>query len=201
MRFDRRSFLRAGLAGCLAAGAFRPAMAAAPEAAAERTIAGLARALLAENAGRVAATDVVGIANYAAPSWRPRFHLVDMAEGRITSFLVAHGRGSDPGHTGWLRLFSNDVGSNASSSGAYVTGERYVGKHGLSMRLSGLDPENSNAERRAIVIHAAWYVSDEMIGKHGKVGRSEGCFALSDSDLGAVLERLGPGRLLYAGRF
>lgn len=192
--------LRAGFAGVVAAGA-APALALAADGPDERSLIGFGRELLARNAAQVARTDLVGIANYATPSWRPRFHLIDMASGRISSFLVSHGRGSDPGHTGWLRRFSNDIGSNASSSGAYLTGELYVGKHGRSMRLVGLEPENSNAEKRAIVVHAAWYVSNEMIDRHGKLGRSEGCFAFSETDLDEMLARLGPGRLLYAGRF
>jgi hypothetical protein len=90
-----------------------------------------------------------------------------------------------------------------SSPGAYRTGDYYSGKHGRSQRLTGLDPENSNAEPRAIVIHGAWYVSDAMVRQHGKLGRSEGCFAFDETNgsLEEVLTRLGPGRLLYAGRF
>lgn len=191
--------LRAGAASLLAAGAAATSALAA-EATGERSLLSLGRELLARNAAQVASTDLVGIANYAAPSWRPRFHLIDMANGRVSSFLVSHGRGSDPGHTGWVRRFSNDIGSNASSSGAYLTSDLYVGKHGRSMRLAGLDPENSNAEKRAIVVHGAWYVSNDMIDKHGKLGRSEGCFAFSETDLDEVMARLGPGRLLFAGR-
>lgn len=124
-----------------------------------------------------------------------------MTTGTVASHLTAHGRGSDPAHTGWLKSFSNDIGSNASSDGAYVTGVQYDGKYGRAIRLAGLDARNSNAEARAIVIHQAWYVSDAMLAKYGKLGRSEGCFALSDAGLGAALEALGPGRLLYAGKF
>lgn len=160
----------------------------------------LARSLLQRNDARISRHDVVALADFSAPSWTPRFHLVDVANGEVASLLTAHGRGSDPSHTGWLKSFSNDVGSNASSNGAYVTGPQYDGKYGRAMRLEGLDPENSNAERRAIVIHQAWYVSDDMIAKYGKLGRSEGCFALSDDGLQQTLVRLGPGRLLFAGK-
>ena len=68
------------------------------------------------------------------------------------------------------------------------------------MRLEGLDPTNSNAASRAIVVHGAWYVSEEMIGQHGMLGRSEGCFAVAPSSLDEILTRLGPGRLIYAGQ-
>lgn len=161
----------------------------------------LARRRLRENTGRIDAHDIVAIADFSAPSGRRRFHLVDMRAPSVTSLLVAHGRGSDPAHSGWLKRFSNDIGSNATSSGAYRTGPIYEGKYGRSMRLVGLDAENSNAAARAIVIHPAWYVGDEMISKYGKLGRSEGCFALSSAGLDATLDILGPGRLLVAGRF
>ncbi len=144
--------------------------------------------------------DYIGIADFSAPSRVPRFHLLDMASGRSRPLLVAHGRGSDPDHSGWVERFSNLPGSAASSQGAYLTGDLYQGKHGRSRRLVGLDPDNSNAEARAIVIHAAWYVSPDMVRQHGKLGRSEGCFAFSDTDLDVVLDRLGPGRLIYADK-
>lgn len=78
-------------------------------------------------------------------------------------------------------------------------GEDYVGRHGRSRRLIGLDPENSNVEVRRIVIHAARYVSPE-IAQRGKLGRSEGCLALAEADIAQVLERLGPGRMIYAAK-
>jgi len=146
--------------------------------------------------------DLVGIADFSLPSSVPRFYLVDTQAGRVDqTFLVAHGRGSDPRHIGRVQRFSNEIGSNASSEGAYRTGERYVGKHGRSIRLDGLDPTNSNAETRAIVIHSAPYVSAAVLQAQGKLGRSEGCFVFSDEDHEVVLERLGPDRLLLAGMY
>jgi len=90
--------------------------------------------------------------------------------------------------------------SNATSAGAYRTAAAYLGAHGHSIRLDGLDPTNSNAAARAIVVHGAWYVSEEIIGRCGMLGRSEGCLAVSHSSLDEVLTRLGPGRLIYAGK-
>jgi hypothetical protein len=189
---DRRTLLGAAALGLVS----RPARALAARSPAE-----VAREGLQRHAARIAAEDMVGIADFAAPSRLPRFFLVDMAAGTADALLVSHGRGSDPAHRGWVERFSNHPGSFASSAGAYLTGEPYVGRHGRSQRLVGLDPENSNAEVRAIVIHGAWYVSPDMVARYGKLGRSEGCFAFSDADLATVLARLGPGRLLYAGKF
>jgi hypothetical protein len=75
-----------------------------------------------------------------------------------------------------------------------------MGAHGHSIRLEGLDPTNSNALARAIVVHGAWYVSEEMIGVSGMLGRSQGCFAVTNSSLPEIMTRLAPGRLIYADK-
>ena len=157
-----------------------------------------ARAGLARAGARLERRDVVAVADFAKPSRAPRLHLVDMAGGKVETLLVAHGRGSDPQHTGWLQSFSNAPGSAATSSGDYLTSNYYLGAHGPSMRLRGLDATNCNAEEREIVVHAAWYVGPDMVLEHGRLGRSEGCFAVSPADLPKVLVRLGPGHLLVA---
>lgn len=145
-------------------------------------------------------TDKIGIADFSAPSRDPRFHVVDLASGQVTSHRVAHGRGSDRAHTGYLENFSNDFGSNATSNGAYTTADFYHGKYGLSLRVNGLDWTNSNALDRAIVIHSAWYAEDDMIAIHGKLGRSEGCFAFGRDSHFQVMRELGDGRLVYADK-
>jgi len=192
----RRGFLTAA---AVAAGAL-----AAPRAVASGGRPSLvehAEAALRRHRGAIAHDDVVGLANFSPASKVSRLHLVDMRKRTHSSVLVAHGRGSDPAHTGFLHRFSNEPGSNCTSEGAYRTSDYYVGSHGHSMRLDGLESTNSNARSRAIVVHGAWYVSDEMIREHGVLGRSEGCFAVSERDLAQVLDRLGPGRLIVAGKF
>lgn len=162
----------------------------------------LRRALAALDAqgAHIPRRDRIAIADFAAPSSQARFHIVDLVGGNSQSFLVAHGSGSDPTHTGWLHRFSNDEGSNASCEGAFVTQDYYVGKHGRSQRIVGLDGTNSNALTRAIVIHAAWYANADMIPTHGMLGRSQGCFAVGESDLDRVFSRLGAGRMIYAAK-
>ena len=159
-----------------------------------------ARASFDRHRSQLRYTDVVGIADFSRPSNEHRFFLLDTASGRVSNHLVAHGRGSDPVHSGLLQRFSNQIGSEASSQGGYRTGEYYHGKYGRSLRLSGLDWSNSNAETRAIVVHSAWYAEPEQLAAHGKLGRSEGCFALPYNSLQQVLARLGPGRFLYADK-
>ena len=159
-----------------------------------------ALASLDAHGGRIANRDRIAIADFAAPSAQPRFHLLDLANGTSKSFLVAHGLGSDPAHTGWLQRFSNQDGSNASCEGAFATADYYVGKHGQSQRLIGLDATNNNALARAIVVHAAWYSNPDMIRTHGMLGRSQGCFAVGEADLDEVFRHLGPGRMIYAAK-
>lgn len=192
----RRRFLETSLVSLGLAAAARPALALASDPA----VVAAAKRGLERVGARAALRDVVGVADFSQPSRAPRLHLVDLASGRVDSLLVAHGRGSDPEHTGWVSRFSNAPRSEATSEGDYVTGGYYVGHHGRSMRLAGLDPTNSNAESREIVVHSAWYVSPQVAREHGVLGRSEGCFAVSEADLPQVLDRLGPGRLLVAGK-
>jgi hypothetical protein len=159
-----------------------------------------ALAALEQHREHIACRDVIGIADFSLPSRTPRFHVLRLADGSVRSHLVAHGRGSDPAHTGWLERFSNEPHSFATSAGAYLTDNVYFGGHGRSIRLDGLDASNSNAAARAIVVHGAWYVSDEMVGHTGMLGRSEGCLAVAESSLEEILSCLGPGRLIYAGK-
>ena len=195
-----RRRLMGGAVAAMTAAVARPTMAMRAETSIKPALMRRAMAALDRNRSRVGVGDVIGIADFSLASREPRFHLVDILSGATTTLLVAHGRGSDPAHSGWLQRFSNVPGSAASSAGAYLTGDIYQGKHGRSRRLIGLDPENNNAEARAIVIHAAWYVGPEMVRDHGKLGRSEGCLAVSEHDLAMVLDRLGPGRLIYADK-
>jgi hypothetical protein len=159
-----------------------------------------ARASFDRHRSSLAHTDVVGIADFSRPSRDHRFFLLNTANGNVSNHLVAHGRGSDPDHSGYVERFSNAMGSEASSQGAYVTDDFYEGKYGRSIRLSGLDWSNSNAHARAIVVHHAWYAEPDQLEQYGKLGRSEGCFALPYSSLQQALARLGPGRLLYADK-
>lgn len=191
---DRRMLLAGGAAAILAPAA--PAMASFDESRLRET----AHKQLSRAKDWVWLRDTVGLADFSRPSWEPRFFIVDMIGGKVRPFLVTHGRGSDPMHAGHLAYFSNIPESQATSRGAYITHTWYEGKYGTSLRLSGLENDNSNAANRAIVCHGAWYANPDMIGKWGKLGRSEGCFAFPEANLMEIIARLGPGRLLYADK-
>lgn len=144
--------------------------------------------------------NIVGIADFGVHSSIPRFHFANLESGKVRSFLVSHGSGSDPEHDGFLNGFSNTPGSNATSRGAYISWEWYKGKYGTSIRLGGLDPENSNALPRAIVMHPAKYASKAHVDRWGRLGRSNGCLAMGPDDFREALWHLSGGRLIYADR-
>jgi hypothetical protein len=198
---DRRNLLKAG--GAAIAAAALPARVfaqASPLSERERAIMDIARREIAKAGSVLWRTDIAGIADFTVHSSIPRLHFANLEAGTMRSFLVAHGTGSDPDHTGYLQSFSNELGSNATSRGAYVSWEWYKGKYGTSIRLGGLDPDNSNALDRAIVMHSAEYANAEHVAKWGRLGRSNGCFAMGTEDFNEALWHLSGGRLLYADR-
>lgn len=121
--------------------------------------------------------DLLTLIDFSQSSNTKRLWIIDMATNTVLyNTLVAHGRNSGDE---FATAFSNDSSSNKSSLGFYATGEIYQGKHGASLRLDGLEQGiNSNARSRAVVMHAADYVSESFIKAHKRLGRSQGCPAL-----------------------
>ncbi|MGD9140242.1 MAG: murein L,D-transpeptidase catalytic domain family protein [bacterium] len=117
---------------------------------------------------------IITIIDYTLPSTEERLAVIDLdARELLHKSLVAHGRNTGENYA---EDFSNEPGSLQSSLGFYVTEDDYVGAHGKSLKLSGVDTlYNDNAERRYIVVHGAWYCSEEFIEKYGRLGRSWGC--------------------------
>lgn len=173
---------------------------AAPNPAYDRKVLEIARREVERAGARLWRRDIVGIADFARASTLPRFHFVNLEDGTMRSFHVSHGRGSDPAHSGFLQQFSNVPGSEATSRGAYLTAEWYTGKYGTSIRLVGMDQDNYTALERAIVMHPATYASAAHIARFGKLGRSEGCFAMGPENFNEALWHLSGGRLLFADR-
>jgi hypothetical protein len=148
-------------------------------------------------AGGVPARPVLTVIDYSLASRERRLWVLDLAHARILAHeLVAHGRGSGDD---LARRFSNRPGSLESSLGTFVTGPVYRGRHGLSLRLRGLDPGlNDQAEARAIVVHGAPYVSETVARKLGRLGRSQGCPALSPDVAARVIDLIRDGTVLFA---
>lgn len=144
----------------------------------------------------VAAARIVGVIDYSLPSSQPRLWIFDRESSRLlVHALVAHGSGS--GEASATR-FSNRHGSRQSSLGLFRASESYQGRNGYSLRLDGLDPGvNDQARPRAIVLHGAWYVSREFLGRHGRLGRSWGCPAVELELAREVIDALRDGGALY----
>ena len=124
-----------------------------------------------------------------------RFFLIDLRSNKIIrKSKVAHGRNSGGE---FAKYFSNKVGSYKSSIGFYKTAETYREKHGLSLRLDGLESSNSNARKRAIVMHSADYVSDLFIKKYGRLGRSLGCPSLPKEGFSEIIKCIKNGSVLF----
>lgn len=197
---DRRNFLASGaIAAAALASPMRLAAQAAPDARTRRVL-DIAREQV-ERAGDVLwRRDKAAIIDFGVHSSVPRFHIANLEAGTVRSLLVSHGSGSDPEHDGWLNDFSNLHDSWATSRGRYVSWEWYEGRYGTSMRLEGLEESNSNAYPRAIVMHAADYATPAHVQRWGRLGRSNGCFAIGPEEFSSALYHLSSGRLLFADR-
>lgn len=121
--------------------------------------------------------EILTIVDFSLSSTQERMWVIDMKTQKvILKSLVAHGRNSG---SEYATDFSNENESYKSSLGFYVTGETYKGKHGLSLRLDGMEfGINHNARARAVVVHGADYVSQSFIKNTGRLGRSQGCPAV-----------------------
>jgi hypothetical protein len=137
------------------------------------------------------------VIDYSLPSTSKRLWVIDLARRRVLfNELVAHG--SNSGDT-YAYAFSNRVGSRQSSLGLFRTDETYYGRHGLSLRLSGLEPGfNDKARERTIVMHGAPYVSDGAVSVLGSLGRSWGCPALPEAVNDRVIDRIQGGSAVFA---
>lgn len=137
---------------------------------------------------------VMGVIDYKQHNSKERFYIIDMESGRVETYLTAHGKNSDPDFDGYATKFSNTPDSNTTSLGFFLTAETYYGSNGYSLRLDGLSTTNSNARKRAIVIHGAEYVTPGP-----KIGRSYGCPAVEMRYHQELIDQIKGGSLLYAG--
>uniref|UniRef100_Q01WV6 YkuD domain-containing protein n=1 Tax=Solibacter usitatus (strain Ellin6076) TaxID=234267 RepID=Q01WV6_SOLUE len=142
-------------------------------------------------------SDVVTVIDYTKPSTERRLWVFDLAHTRVLfQELAAHGKNS--GDNQAVR-FSNARNSLMTSIGAFLTGETYIGQHGLSLRLQGLEKGvNDNSMDRALVIHAAAYVSDALAKARGRIGRSWGCPAVRPEISRSLIQTVQGGSLVLA---
>ncbi|MBX7249282.1 MAG: murein L,D-transpeptidase catalytic domain family protein [Caulobacteraceae bacterium] len=154
---------------------------------------------LGRHGERIPNRDSMYLVDFDIHSSRPRLYRLNLQTGEVDSFRTAHGRGSDPAHTGYAERFSNVPESYTSSLGSYVTAGMSSGSlHAENVLLDGLDYTNSNARERAIIVHAADYCEPSYLRAFGKLGRSNGCFSVSGQDLAVLRPAMASGRLIFA---
>jgi L,D-transpeptidase catalytic domain len=124
--------------------------------------------------------DILTVIDFSMSSTKKRLWVIDLSTNTILyNSLVAHGMNSGGEYA---KNFSNSPSSNKSSLGFYTTGETYMGKHGLSLKLDGQERGiNSNARSRAVVMHGASYANPSILRSQGYLGRSQGCPAIPEA--------------------
>ena len=134
---------------------------------------------------------------FSQPSTARRLWIFDLnRKTLVLRDLVAHGKESGEN---FATSFSNTEGSNQSSLGLFSTQESYVGSHGYSLRMDGLEPGiNDQARERAIVIHPADYVNPLWSKTQGRIGRSLGCPAVRPQVARKVVDKLKNGQFMFA---
>lgn len=139
----------------------------------------------------------LAVIDFSLPSSQPRLWLFDLeARTLVLQEFVAHGQGSGDN---FAQSFSNIDGSHQSSLGLFRTSESYMGQHGYSLRMDGLEAGiNDKARARALVIHAADYVAESWIKDQGRIGRSQGCPAVRPEVARMVIDNLKGGQFLFS---
>jgi L,D-transpeptidase-like protein len=146
--------------------------------------------------GTILNDNIISIIDFSLPSTEKRLYVVDLKNYQVLyKTYVAHGRNSG---TVMANSFSNNPSSFKSSLGFYKTLGTYVGKHGYSLKLQGLEEGiNDKALERAIVMHGADYVNPSYIPKLGYIGRSQGCPAVSAREATPIINTIKNGSCLF----
>ena len=146
--------------------------------------------------GRLLNDSIISVIDFSLPSSAKRFYIIDLKNYKLLfNTYVAHGRNSGKE---FASSFSNTLSSFKSSPGFYITGNTYMGKHGRSLKLEGLEKGiNDNAEKRAVVIHGADYVNESLIAARGYIGRSLGCPAVSPKENEPIINTIKEGTCLF----
>jgi L,D-transpeptidase catalytic domain len=154
------------------------------------------KAMLGKSKITLSNSNIISIIDFTKPSTAKRFFVIDIINKKILfETYIAHGKNSGENYA---TSFSNKEGSLKSSLGFYKTLETYNGSHGFSLQLDGVEKGfNSNAKSRAIVIHAADYVSEDFIKQNGRLGRSWGCPALNKEVYKLIINTIKKGSCLF----
>lgn len=143
--------------------------------------------------GKLNNPDILTICDFTQSSGNKRMYIIDIKKFKVLmTTYVAHGKNSG---LSYARKFSNRPESLESSLGFYLTRNPYLGEHGVSLKLCGLENGfNDNAERRAVVVHGADYIGGEH---RGIMGRSFGCPAVPEKSAEKVINLIKGGTCLF----
>jgi hypothetical protein len=140
---------------------------------------------------------ILTVIDYSKPSSSERLWVFDVThEKLLLHTYVAHGKnsgGTTPTH------FSNQNESKETSLGTYVTQDTYIGAHGYSLNIKGLEKGfNDQAYTRRVVVHGASYVEPEFIKSLGHAGRSFGCLAVAQTLSKSFINLIKDGTVIFA---
>lgn len=148
--------------------------------------------------GTVENPNILTVVDYSKPSTEKRLWVLDLKTDTVLmNTLVAQGKNTG---LNYATHFSNDPSSHETSLGVYTTGmSPYFGKHGRSLKVYGLEKGiNNNAYSRAIEIHGASYVSASVAESMGRLGRTFGCFGVSQDAINKIVNYTQGGSVLFA---
>lgn len=136
------------------------------------------------------------ICDLSKSSLKKRLYIIDINNNKLVRHTyVAHGKNSG---LEYATSFSNTPESLQTSLGFYITDQTYIGKHGLSLRLQGVDPGfNDKAMARTIVMHGAAYVSEARASSGTYMGRSWGCPAVPEKESADIITTIKNGTCLF----
>jgi hypothetical protein len=136
------------------------------------------------------------IVDFSQSSRNKRLYIIDLQEMKVfLNTYVAHGRNSG---REYATTFSNRPESHKSSLGFYITGNTYVGAHGLSLQIKGVERGiNDKAWARKIVVHGAKYVGDSFIEENPFIGRSYGCPAVPSAERDMIINAIKEGSCMF----
>jgi hypothetical protein len=141
--------------------------------------------------------EILTVCDYSLSSNVKRLWIINLSENKVLlNTYVAHGQGTGEE---FATTFSNRENSHQSSLGFYITGDTYIGEHGLSLYLHGMDQNYNNAAyQRSIVLHGAAYVSEIFIRQNKRLGRSWGCPAVSEELAPEIISLIKEGTCFFS---
>jgi 3-phenylpropionate/cinnamic acid dioxygenase small subunit len=132
----------------------------------------------------------VVIIDYTKPMLTDRLFLINME----TKEIILKTQVSHAIKTGkiYAKHFSNEIGSEKSCYGGFITSETYYGRYGYSLIVDGKDKGiNDNARTRKIIFHSTKKMTNP------KYPLTYGCFATTDDVNLKLINLIKGGCLVY----